>query len=405
MATSDQLTVVGVFPDHKTAEAAVAELRAAGFNPDDIGFAMRDAAMPAHAEQIEKMDTGARAGEGAVTGLVTGGVVGGLAAAAVSLLVPGVGPVIGGGILATVLGGAAAGAAAGGLLGALVGMGVSEEEARYYEGEFQAGRAIVTVKAGERFKEATDILSRHAGAGTETDRDRAYAAHPLSAAIEESAVVSGATAARPAGRTGEAQKRTPMTAGAARSPEDADAPHTTTNAQSWPTRADDPYAGKYVEGEEEIRGTAGTGAPGRAHAGDSRAATDSVDARSPDAARGDGPYVTPDEDLERVGATSGMRGGMRAGAWTEVSAAYRQRWEAGRGGTGARWEDAEPGYRYGYEMAADPRYAGREWSDIEANLGSGFRDWSGRQGYQNDESAWERARINAREAWQSARGQ
>jgi hypothetical protein len=421
MATSDQLTVVGVFPDRLTAEAAVHELRAAGFDPDDIGFAMRDTVAPEDAEAIEEMDTGARAGEGAVTGLVTGGVVGGLAAAAVSLLVPGVGPVIGGGILATVLGGAAAGAAAGGLLGALVGLGVSEEDARYYEGEFHAGRAIVTVKAGERYKEAADILSRHAGAGTETDRDRAYAAHPVSAAIEESAVVSGATAARPNGRTGEAQDRTPMTAGAARWPDAADAPRTAAtageaanrdpaghvpagNTQSWPTRADDPYAGKYVEGEEEIRGTAGTGAPGRAP-GEGGRGTAASGNRAPDAANGDGPYIAPDEDLERVGATSGVRGAALGATWSEAISTYRDRWEAGQIGTGARWEDAEPGYRYGHEMAADPRYAGRDWSDVEANLHSGFRDWSARQGYQNDEGAWERARTNAREAWQSARGQ
>jgi hypothetical protein len=42
-------------------------------------------------------------------------------------------------------------------------MGVPEEEARYYETEFQAGRAIVTVRAGDRYEEAAGILHRHGG--------------------------------------------------------------------------------------------------------------------------------------------------------------------------------------------------------------------------------------------------
>jgi FAD/FMN-containing dehydrogenase len=39
-------------------------------------------------------------------------------------------------------------------------MGVPEEEARYYDSEFQAGRTIVTVQAGGRYQEALDILRR-----------------------------------------------------------------------------------------------------------------------------------------------------------------------------------------------------------------------------------------------------
>jgi hypothetical protein len=74
-----------------------------------------------------------------------------------------VGPLIAGGILAVTLGGAAAGAAAGGLLGALAEMGVPEEEARYYHGEYEAGRILVTVRADGRYDEAWDIL-RAAGA-------------------------------------------------------------------------------------------------------------------------------------------------------------------------------------------------------------------------------------------------
>ena len=204
MATYERPIVVGVFEDREHAERAVDELRGAGFAEDDVGFAVRD---ETKREDVEVEDEGgSRAGEGAVTGMVTGGLIGGLLAAGAALLIPGVGPIIGGGILATILGGAAAGAAAGGLLGALTGLGVPEEEARYYESEFQAGRTIVTVKAGERYQEAAEILSRHHGYDMERgqERARAYATDATSAAIADtSTAATGTLAASPgAAQTG-----------------------------------------------------------------------------------------------------------------------------------------------------------------------------------------------------------
>ena len=47
------------------------------------------------------------------------------------------------------------------MLGALVGLGVPEEEATYYDTQFQTGRTIVTVRADERSAEAWDVLARH----------------------------------------------------------------------------------------------------------------------------------------------------------------------------------------------------------------------------------------------------
>jgi uncharacterized protein (TIGR02271 family) len=62
-----------------------------------------------------------------------------------------------------ILSSAAAGAAAAGLAGALIGLGMSKEEAEYYEGELKAGRTIVTVTAPDRESEALRILRRHQG--------------------------------------------------------------------------------------------------------------------------------------------------------------------------------------------------------------------------------------------------
>ena len=69
---------------------------------------------------------------------------------------------IAGGALAAVAASAAGTAAAGGLIGALIGLGIPEEEAEYYEGEFKKGRTVVTVKCGAaRYDEAHHILDNN----------------------------------------------------------------------------------------------------------------------------------------------------------------------------------------------------------------------------------------------------
>src|SRR5436190_127027 len=145
-------TVVGVFQDRTAAEMAVQHLRDGGFRDDQIGIVAHNGTMSG--DRIGTTETGSKVPEGAATGAVIGGILG----AAAALLIPGIGPVVAGGILAATLGGAALGAAAGGLLGALTNMGVPEEEAQYYQGEFEQGRTIVTVRTSDRQREAIDIL-------------------------------------------------------------------------------------------------------------------------------------------------------------------------------------------------------------------------------------------------------
>jgi hypothetical protein len=157
MITKNEGTVVGIFEHREDADRAVQDLRRAGVRDDDIGFAVRGGKPAADEKDIH----GTVAGDGAATGMLTGGVLGGLVGAAASGLIPGFGPVIAAGILSTILGGAAVGAAAGGMLGALMGLGIPEDEARYYQREFEAGRVIITVRASARYDEADRILRSH----------------------------------------------------------------------------------------------------------------------------------------------------------------------------------------------------------------------------------------------------
>jgi hypothetical protein len=157
MQPFQRVMVVGVFHDRRSAELAVNELRRLGFGDERIGVAARDgepvASTAAEGSQWET---------GAATGAVAGGATGTLLGIAVAAgLIPGVGPAIAGGLLGGLLASAATGAVAGSLLGALIGLGVPEEEAAYYQGEFEAGRVLVTVKADDRAAEVRSVLRQH----------------------------------------------------------------------------------------------------------------------------------------------------------------------------------------------------------------------------------------------------
>ena len=178
-------TVIGLFAERASAEAAIRDLKDSGFKDDQIGVAHQDGD-----EQRDLLDsTGATAAEGAATGALSGGVVGGLIGLLGSLLIPGVGPVVVGGVLASTLTGAGVGAATGGIIGALAGLGVPEEDARHFDHGLREGRILVTVNAGARTGEALTILERHgmdfgpSGAARYGTLDRVTGAMATAAAI------------------------------------------------------------------------------------------------------------------------------------------------------------------------------------------------------------------------------
>lgn len=160
---------VGVFDDRNDAELAARDLREQGFQDDRIGYAWRDDAGKTHHE-------GNKSGQLAASGAGTGVVLGGLIGAGAALLIPGIGPVVSGGILATALAGGATGAVtgalAGGITGALLGLGIPEEEAKYYDQQFRDGRTLMTVRAEDRYDQASDIVRRRRGYDYETRNDR-----------------------------------------------------------------------------------------------------------------------------------------------------------------------------------------------------------------------------------------
>jgi uncharacterized protein (TIGR02271 family) len=155
MATEKAHVAVGVFSDRFQADHAVKELHEAGFTKDEIGIV---GPHRTDTDDDRGAAIGAAVGAGAVAGAGLGGLVG---LGVLTGMIPVIGPIIAGGTLAVILANAAGGAVIGGLVGILVGFGISEEEAQYYEKEVQAGKTVVTVRAGDRYSVAAGILRRH----------------------------------------------------------------------------------------------------------------------------------------------------------------------------------------------------------------------------------------------------
>jgi len=89
--------------------------------------------------------------------------------------------------------------------------------------------------------------------------------------------------------------------------------------------------------------------------------------------------------------------------WGDVSARFRTDWQSEHDSSGS-WEEHEPGYHFGYEMAHDPRFHDRRWEDIESDLRTEWISWSGRSGAMSDRSSWERVQMSVRHAWDAAHG-
>jgi hypothetical protein len=76
---------------------------------------------------------------------------------------------------------------------------------------------------------------------------------------------------------------------------------------------------------------------------------------------------------------------------------FRNDFQTRYGSSGAAYDDYAPSYRYGYEMANDPRYRGRSFDEVESDLRS---DYSNR--YPN--STWEKIKDSVRYGWDKVTG-
>ncbi|MGA8621103.1 MAG: DUF3341 domain-containing protein [Candidatus Sulfotelmatobacter sp.] len=150
-------SVFGIYPSRSAVESAVNTFKDAGFSNADISVLLPDD--PGSEELVTENAT--KAPEGAAVGAGSGAAVGGALGWLVgvgALAIPGIGPVIAAGPLVAVLAGIGIGGALGGFAGSLVGLGMSEYEAKHYEGRLLKGGILVAVHC-----ETTEQINRAKG--------------------------------------------------------------------------------------------------------------------------------------------------------------------------------------------------------------------------------------------------
>jgi hypothetical protein len=154
--------VIGLVNTEGQAGYIIGELRAAGFNSNDISALLPDT----RGTRDFAHEHNTKAPEGALAGVGAGGALGGtlgLLAGIGAIAIPGLGPLIAAGPLLAALSGAAVGATVGGITGALIGLGIPEIEAKRYEGKIKSGNILLAVHTedGKQIDKAKEIFKRN----------------------------------------------------------------------------------------------------------------------------------------------------------------------------------------------------------------------------------------------------
>ena len=161
MGTKRERVMIGVFESAGDARRAIEDLRDANFSDRQIGVLTHDKAGDPEVKSFRDLE-GNRAAAGAAVGAAAGAGGGALWALGIAAgVLPAIGPVIAGGLLVALAASAASGAAAGVLVGALVGLGVTDEEAAYYDAEFRKGHTILVIEPDHRAQLVQSILFAH----------------------------------------------------------------------------------------------------------------------------------------------------------------------------------------------------------------------------------------------------
>ncbi len=170
-----QKTIVALYDDAHHAQQAVKDLVDKGIPRDQISLMasnsrgeIGDMPRTTTGQDMPVSGTAEGAGVGAGIGAAMGG-IGGLLVGLGALVIPGIGPVLAAGPLAAALGGVAgagagaiAGGAAGGILGALTDIGVNDEQAGYYAEGIRRGGTLLTVQTEDnRASQAVDVMNLH----------------------------------------------------------------------------------------------------------------------------------------------------------------------------------------------------------------------------------------------------
>lgn len=99
-------------------------------------------------------------------------------------------------------------------------------------------------------------------------------------------------------------------------------------------------------------------------------------------------------DVEQLGSGKTARSGVISDYDEDFRRGFQTRYASDRS---ASYDLYAPAYRYGYEMASDPRYRGKSWDHVESTL---WTDYERR----NPNSVWDRMKGAVRYGWEKVTG-
>lgn len=416
-------TVVGTYADMETAVAVVNDLVNAGFHRNSISIIANDADKQ-YSAYVDHDMAGDDTAKGAGFGALIGG-LGGLLVGLGALAIPGIGPVIAAGPLAAALAGAGIGAVTGGIIGALIDLGIPEESANIYAESVRRGNVLVAAQvADNRVEEATHIMERtglidiegeantwrssgwkrfdEQGSynGTTIDQSRT----PVKDSAMKTNVATGANdetfkvveenlqVGKRAVETGGVRVKSTVSEVPVEEEVNLRQEHVKVERVPVDRPATTADINAFREGTIEVRET-----QEEAVVAKEARVVEEVRVRKDVEQRTEKVQDTvrrTDVEVEQIPSTGRASNGYST--YEVYDPDFRTHYKTTYSSLGSNFDRYQPAYRYGYTLATDDRYKGRNWADIEPEV---HRSWNSQ-----NQGTWEDFKDAVRYAWDKVRG-
>jgi uncharacterized protein (TIGR02271 family) len=342
-----------------------------------------------------------------------------------ALAIPGIGPVIAAGPITAALAGAGIGAVTGGIIGALIDLGIPEESAHVYAESVRRGNVLVTAQvADNRVEDATRIMERPglidiegeseswrssgwnrfddqgAYSGTRVDKQRMPVTDTSMKTnvvkdvddetfeVVEEEIQVGKRAVETGGvRVKSYVHEVPVEEDVRLRQEHVQVERRPVNRPATPGDLN-----AFREGTIEVRETQEEAVIAK----DARVVEEihvhkDVDERTEkvrDTVR------RTEVEVEQLGKSG--RVGTGYSTYEVYDPDFRTHYKTTYSSLGSNFDRYQPAYRYGYTLATDDRYKGRNWSDIEPEV---RRSWD-----TQNQGTWEDFKDAVRYSWDKVRG-
>jgi len=419
-------TVIGTYSNLETATAVVNDLVNAGFHRNSISV-IADDPDKKYATYIDHDTSGDGTAAGAGIGAALGG-LGGLLLGLGALAIPGIGPVIAAGPIVAALAGAGVGAVTGGIIGALVDLGIPEETAHEYAESVRRGNVLVTAQVPDnRSEEATRIMQRPGLLDIQREAEtwrasgwKGFDATDTVTTTPRTNVTNGSTKATSTTRAGDTTKgdtikvveenlqvgkRAVETGGVRVTSTVREVPveeevrlrqeHVEVERIPVDRPATTADLNAFREGTVEVRETQEQAVVGKeARVVEEVRVRKDVDERTEkvqDTVRRTDVQVQPIAGTASTVAT----GPSSISSYEVYDPDFRTHYKSVYSSIG-NYDRFQPAYRYGYTLATDDRYRGRNWADVEPEA---RKAWNSR-----NNNSWEDFKDAVQYSWDKVRG-